>query len=206
VPAVAAKEFNPESSILFREISTYSSTKQVYVPSGDKFLDETPTPIRSPSPRWRIITNEGLADSLRKWHTVPVYKSPDGIRAPLQIARSLPFDFRASAARWAAIHPRKQRSVPSPQFAIRAGFLSRAFSYPPRYCLGGAAIVLGSAFFVKIVPNHSAFGKRNDSRVTFSSSRNAVSLVKMRAYFVGGGCGGGRSELNRRAHRISTLC
>jgi hypothetical protein len=31
VPAVAAKEFNPESSILFREISTYSSTKQVYV-------------------------------------------------------------------------------------------------------------------------------------------------------------------------------
>jgi hypothetical protein len=48
----------------------------------------------------------------------------------------------------------------------------------------------------RIVPNHSAFTKRHDSRVTFSSSRNVVSLVKMRAYFGGGGCGGGRSELN----------
>jgi hypothetical protein len=33
-------------------------------------------------------------------------------------------------------------------------------------------LVLG----IKIVPNHSAFWKRNDSRVTLSSSRNAVSL------------------------------
>jgi hypothetical protein len=31
------------------------------------------------------------------------------------------------------------------------------------------------------VPNHSAFGKRNDSRVTLSSSRNAVSFSSRRA-------------------------
>jgi hypothetical protein len=33
----------------------------------------------------------------------------------------------------------------------------------------------------RIVPNHSAFEKRNDSRVTLSSSRNAVSFSSERA-------------------------
>jgi hypothetical protein len=35
-------------------------------------------------------------------------------------------------------------------------------------------------FFTRIVPSHSAFGKHNDSRVTPSSSRNAVSFSSAR--------------------------
>ena len=93
-----------------------------------------------------IITNGAWSDSLRKWHTVPVYKSSDGIRVRSQIARSLPFDFQGLPARWAAIHPRKQRSVPLYQFAIRTGFFSRVFSY--LMFEERTAMVLGSAFFV----------------------------------------------------------